>query len=130
MIAVVIIVWSGRTRRRRRQALAAMAWQNLMAATAAHPGAYLCFVERVYQRARRGTKAVIVWAGTDLRQDTWFWHFNPAAGATLLVYGSAGYGPHNHNPAVFYVDVGGVLAGAPPGAQQAWLRTQQAATRR
>lgn len=128
--AIVVVVVSSRAGRRRRKAQAANAWQALLDAAAAYPGAHLCFVERVYQHARRGTKAMIVWTATGQRQDTWFWHFRPAPGATLLVYGGSGYGPHNHNPHVFYVDEGGVLAGAPPGAQQAWAGLQRSVPRR
>ncbi|WP_033339562.1 hypothetical protein [Catenuloplanes japonicus] len=84
------------------------------------PGAHRCYVAHVYQRARRGAKVVIVWTATDARQDTWFWGYWPASGATLLIQGRNGYGPHNNNPNVFYVQPGGILAAAPPGAYRAW----------
>jgi len=97
-----------------------------MAAAHARPGAHICYVSHVYQRANRGTKAVIVWAETGWRQDAWFWYFWPAPGSTLLVFGTVGFGPHNQNPAVFYVDADGVLAAAVPGANAAWRRLQSA----
>ena len=88
----------------------------------------MCQVQQVYQRANRGTKAVIVWAESGWRQDAWFWYFWPAPGSTLLVFGAVGFGPHNQNPDVFFVDQGGVLAAAPPGAQAAWNRMRSAGT--
>ena len=88
----------------------------------------MCHVQQVYQRANRGTKAVIVWAETGWRQDAWFWYFWPAPGSTLLVLGAVGFGPHNQNPDVFFVNQGGVLAAALPGAQAAWNRLRSAGT--
>ncbi|WP_067804959.1 hypothetical protein [Actinomadura formosensis] len=65
---------------------------------------HLAYVERVYQRARTGAKAIIVWDATGTRQDAWF-HDWPgiSAGTYLLLVGTTGYGPHNHNPQVYYV---------------------------
>lgn len=125
-VSVAVALVAARSLRQQREVRAAAAWQRLLAAHQAKPWADVCYVERVYQRARRGAKAVIVWSATGLRQDAWFWQFWPAAGSTLLVMGAGGYGPHNHNPNVLYVESGGVLASAPAGAQQAWLRLQQA----
>lgn len=126
VLGVVVTVVATRSRRRHRDAQAAAAWQALLAASQTMPWAHMCHVRQVYQRARRGAKAVIVWSATGQPQDTWFWHFWPQAGSTLLVSGAAGYGPHNHNPDVLYVEYGGVLGSAPPGAQAAWHRLQQA----
>lgn len=127
--AVVEILFLGPSRRRAREAKAAAAWQALMVAVQAWPGAHMCHVLSVYQRAGSGAKAVIVWAETGRRQDAWFWRFWPAPGSTLLVYGAAGFGPHNQNPDVWYVADGGVLASAPPGAQAAWHRLRRAGNR-
>lgn len=124
--AVVASLHAGRSRRRAQDAQAAASWQALMAAAQAWHGAHMCHVLRVYQRAGRGTKAVIIWTETGWQQDAWFWYFWPAPGSTLLVVGAVGFGPHNRNPAVFYVEDGGVLAAAPPGAQAAWQRRQAA----
>lgn len=65
---------------------------------------HLAFVERVYQRARTGAKAIIVWDATGNRQDAWFHDWpNIPAGTYLLLVGTTGYGPHNHNLRVYYV---------------------------
>ena len=122
-----IIVLGARSARRGRDARAAAAWQNLLAVAHARPDAHVCRVSHVYQRAHRGSKAVILWAASGRRQDTWFWYFSPAAGSTLLISGVVGFGPHNQNPNVFYVESGGVLMSAPPGAEAAWRRFQRAA---
>ncbi|WP_106402879.1 hypothetical protein [Actinocorallia populi] len=72
---------------------------------------HLAVVDRVYQRARRGAKAIIIWDATGVEQDAWFhdWSDVPA-GAYLMLAGSVGYGPHNHNPSVYYVTRRQVLA--------------------
>ncbi|MEV6344965.1 hypothetical protein [Actinoplanes sp. NPDC051851] len=123
---VAVIVRGTRSANRKRDARAAAAWQTLVLAAHHRPGTHICYVVHVYQSARRGTKAVIAWADTGARQDAWFWYFWPAAGSALLVIGAVGFGPHNRDPAVFFVDSGGVLALAPPGAQAAWHRLQAA----
>ncbi|MEU4827123.1 hypothetical protein AB0H37_35090 [Actinomadura sp. NPDC023710] len=71
---------------------------------------HLAYVERVYQRASTGAKAIIVWDATGNRQDAWFhdWPGIPT-GTYLLLAGTTGYGPHNHNPRVYYVRPGQVL---------------------
>jgi len=123
--SAIAIAWIAiRSQRQHREAQAAAAWQGLQAAAQAAPEAHLCHVEQVYQRARRGSKAVIIWHATGQRQDTWFWYFLAEPGSTLLVSGATAYGPHNHNPYVLYVENGGVLASAPPGAEAAWYRLQ------
>lgn len=119
-LAILAAILSTKGSRRRHREQAAAAWQQLLVIEQQSPGAHRCHVAHVYQRARRGAKVVIVWTATGTRQDTWFWGFWPAPGSTLLVRGASGYGPHNHNPSVFYVEPGGVLAGAPPGAYHAW----------
>lgn len=76
----------------------------------------------VYQRARRGSKAVIVWQATGVRHDTWFWGWHPPPGAFLLLEGSRGYGPHNRNPNVLYVQPDQVHAVVDASAPAAWQR--------
>ncbi|WP_242895454.1 spliceosome-associated CWC15 family protein [Actinomadura litoris] len=71
---------------------------------------HLARVEQVYQRARTGAKAIIVWDANGTSQDAWFhdWPGIPT-GAYLLLAGTTGYGPHNHNPNVYYVHPDQVL---------------------
>ncbi|MDA2810718.1 hypothetical protein O4J56_08740 [Nocardiopsis sp. RSe5-2] len=78
-------------------------WSRFQRARAAHPDARVFEVVEVYQNARSGTKAIIEWHGTQGRQDAWFDGFFLPPGALALVTGRTGYGPHNDDPAVFYV---------------------------
>jgi hypothetical protein len=106
---------------RRRAALAAQ-WEHLvrMRADPRSRGADLVQVLRVYQRADRGSKAVVAWAASNAQQDAWFWFWAVPAGAHVLVRTTTGYGPHNRNPNVLYVQQEDVLAWAPAGAKTAW----------
>jgi hypothetical protein len=83
------------------------------------PGSGLVQVVSTYQRARRGTKAVVMWLESGYRQDSWFALNWPKPGATLLVQGSTGWGPHNRNPEVFYVKPNQILYWMPPGSLRA-----------
>ncbi|WP_194918223.1 hypothetical protein [Catenulispora rubra] len=66
-------------------------------------------MKQVYQRARTGTKAIVVWQETGQRQDTWFEGTWPRQGTRLYVRGKVGYGPHNHNPSVLYLYPGDII---------------------
>ncbi len=105
VVAVSVAGWSTwQTRRRRRLAAAraqAPAWRSR--------GYHLIRVDRVYQRARTGTKAIVVWDETGARQDTWFKDSRPSQGSYFFVRGSVGYGPHNRNPNVLYLHPGDVV---------------------
>lgn len=83
------------------------------------PDAGLIAIASVYQPARRGAKAVIVWLETGREQDAWFANSWPAAGSIALVRGSTGWGPHNNNPEVFYVQPNQILNMLPPGTPEA-----------
>ncbi|GAA4227827.1 hypothetical protein GCM10022254_16460 [Actinomadura meridiana] len=110
VVAVIVsCVWLGGTalrehsaRQAERQALRQQAVQELRLLDGRD--GHLAYVERVYQRARTGAKAIIVWDATGNRQDAWFHDWpNVPAGTYLLLAGTTGYGPHNHNPHVYYV---------------------------
>ena len=101
-------------------------WRKLQARRAlAGDGAAVAIVNRVYQRARRGTKAVIRWSETGQRQDTWFEGRRPAQGSVLLLRGSTGWGPHNRNPNTYYVYPGELLYSAPRGTIAAARRQRR-----
>lgn len=110
LVAVIVsLVWLGGRALRghsARQAERRALWQQAVQELRLRDGrdGHLAFVERVYQRARTGAKAIIVWDATGNRQDAWFhdWPSIPA-GTYLLLVGTTGYGPHNHNPRVYYV---------------------------
>ncbi|MET8758263.1 hypothetical protein [Lentzea sp. NPDC004782] len=122
---VFIAILLGRYQKRRQESRDEL-WfrhrQHMTALCASSPGAELASVVQVYQRARRGTKAVIVWQKTGVSQDSWFQNMSPTPGDLLLLRGSSGWGPHNHNPNVFYVMPGQVLSAMSPSAQEAAAR--------
>ncbi|MFC1408457.1 hypothetical protein ACEZCY_04080 [Streptacidiphilus sp. N1-12] len=119
LVAMAISLRNGA--RRRRAALAAQ-WEHLvrMRADPRSRGAELVRVVRVYQRAARGSKALVAWATGGAQQDAWFWFWAVPVGAHVLVRSTIGYGPHNRNPSVLYVRQEDVLAWAPAGAMTAW----------
>jgi len=121
---LVALIWRIATDRRRRHRLAAQ-WDSLLNVAHENPDARLCAVARVYQHARTGTKAWVVWLDSGDQQDAWFAGMRVHADNTLLVHGESGYGPHNNDPNVFYTDSYNVLACVPSAAQRAWADAQQ-----
>ncbi|MEU3549936.1 hypothetical protein [Streptomyces longwoodensis] len=115
LVVAVIVALQVRSRRKRMATLAAQ-WQAFQQHRNAGRGDLLQ-ITRVYQRGRRGWKAVVTWCDTGRQQDVWFWNWHVPAGAHLLVNASSGYGPHSHNPNVLY---------AQPGQVQAWVPAQAA----
>ncbi|WP_369354800.1 hypothetical protein [Streptomyces sp. cg2] len=115
-LAITIIVASRLHSRRRRNAVLAAQWHSLQQRRSTGDG-HLLQVTQVYQRARRGSKAVVTWCDTGLRQDAWFWNWHVPPGAYLLVNAGSGYGPHSHNPNVLYVH---------PTQVQTWVPAQAA----
>jgi len=91
---------------------------------------YLIRVIHVYQVARRGTKCIVEHPD-GVRQDAWFWSFNPKQGCVFMVRASNAYGPHHHryqdryksNAHVMYVGSqvtgAGVVGGIPAAAWKA-----------
>jgi hypothetical protein len=53
---------------------------------------------------------VVIWRETGFAQDTWFWSMRVRRGARYFVRGSIGYGPHNNNPHVLYLQPSEVWA--------------------
>jgi hypothetical protein len=133
---VLLIVLPIRARSRKRDADLAAQWEWIKSEASSRRG-YLAFVRVVYQRARTGTKALIVWDGVTWDQDTWFKGRDQRVGVFVLVQGRSGWGPHNRNPNVFYVASGGFLAevsGDAPAAhrrhhERRATRDKRAATR-
>ncbi|MFH9351154.1 hypothetical protein [Kitasatospora sp. NPDC017646] len=118
LVALAIVAVRRRSNHRRDAQLAAQ-WDTLQRQRATGTG-HLLHVTQVYQRARRGSKAVITWCDTGLQQDAWFWNWHVPPGAYLLVSASSGYGPHSHNPHVLYVH---------PSQVQTWVPAQAAQQR-
>jgi len=117
---VTILIVAARFQRRqqeRRDELSYRRWQQMNIMRERSPGAELVVVDQVYQRARRGCKAVIVWQRSGIAQDSWFEGMHLLPGDLLLVRGSSGWGPHNNNPNVFYVGRGQVLSVLPRSVQ-------------
>jgi hypothetical protein len=88
----------------------------------ASPEAELAEVAQVYQRAKSGTKAAIVWQRTGIQQDSWFEDMNLDPGDLLLLRGGPGWGPDVSSPNVFYVAPGQVLSSMTVEAQEAAAR--------
>lgn len=122
-LIVAVTIATVRSRRKRTAALAAQ-WQAFQQHRSSGPG-QLLQVARVYQRGRRGSKAVVTWCDTGRQQDAWFWNWHVPAGAYLLVNASSGYGPHSHNPNVLYVQPNQVRAWVPGQAARAAQRISQ-----
>lgn len=112
----------GRGRRRRA---AAAQWEAFRDAAVRQAGqnVHIACVESIYQRARTGDKAWIIWQSTGARQDTWFHGGTPCpAGMYVLLGGSVGFGPHNNNPRVLYVSPSDVRGTASAKALKEWQR--------
>lgn len=120
LVAAATVPLAVRSRRRRSAALMAQ-WQVFQQHRSAGHGQILQ-VMQVYQRGRRGSKAVVIWCDTGRRQDAWFWDWHVPPGAYLIVDATSGYGPHNHNPNVLYVQPGQVRAWMPGQAARAAQR--------
>ncbi|MFF3693223.1 hypothetical protein [Streptomyces sp. NPDC002221] len=123
LVVAVTIALTVRSRRKRTAALAAQ-WQAFQQHRSSGQGQPLQ-VTRVYQRGRRGSKAVVTWCDTGWQQDAWFWNWHVPVGAYLLVNASSGYGPHSRNPNVLYVQPGQVRAWVPGQAARAAQRISQ-----
>jgi len=111
-------------RRNARKDLAAR-WERISQQREAlrSQGFYLVQAVHVYQRARAGgSKAWVTWCDTGARQDTWFDDWYAPQGAFILMKGRGGYGPHNRNPQVLYVNQ--VADWVPAHAPQAWQKHQ------
>lgn len=118
--ALALIIISRRSRRIERDRRLAELW-DWMQQQDGVPGQGLARVVRVYQRARRGSKAIIEWADKS-RQDAWFYTWYPSQGSYVVIVGRVGYGPHNGDPNVVYVDQNGVIGSAPAETPAAWRR--------
>ncbi|WP_406527591.1 hypothetical protein [Streptomyces sp. I8-5] len=108
-----------------RRAAAAQQWAALRTAAAqqAHRGVRIALIHSIYQRASAGDKAWIIWQETGVRQDTWFHGGVPCStGTFVLLGGSVGYGPHNNNPRVLYVNPADVLGTASAKSLKAWRK--------
>lgn len=114
-----------RRKKSRQEAAAAQQWERLHASLRQlGPNFHIVQVAEIYQRAKNGSKAYVIWTETGAKQDTWFEGWVPQPGSFLLVRGSVGYGPHNNNPTVLYIGSGGVHSTAAPNAWSAWQRQQ------
>ena len=97
------MVWNWlRSRRRAADERAAELLEELRAAARSTPHEYVVYVTSVYQRARRGTKAMVEVEGVGTR-DAWFWRSTVTPGQMLLVSAHRNWGAHSHRRDVFYV---------------------------
>ncbi|MEU6850325.1 hypothetical protein ABZ901_10395 [Actinacidiphila alni] len=128
--ALVLHLRSRTRRRQLEQERLAASWEALIRErdSARSEGAHLVQVLSVYQRAQRGSKAVVRWCDTGATQDAWFWGRHVPPGAYLLLRGHTAFGPHNHNPDVLYVHPHEVLRQLPAHAPAAWRSHNQPRT--
>ncbi|WP_394614893.1 hypothetical protein JNUCC0626_34350 [Lentzea sp. JNUCC 0626] len=108
-----------KNRQRRQDELWFKYRQHMDELREASPTAELARVAQVYQRAKSGTKAEIVWERTGVAQDSWFEGANPSPGDLLLLRGGPGWGPDVSSPNVFYIAPGQVLSSMTVDAQAA-----------
>lgn len=106
-----------KNRKARQDALWSGYRQHMDELREASPTAELARVAQVYQRAKSGTKAAIVWERTEVAQDSWFEGMNPSPGDLLLLRGGPGWGPDTSSPNVFYIAPGQVLSSMTVEAQ-------------
>ena len=123
-------VWATRARSRARALDRAVArgarsrrWAAILGGSKAGYGR-IAQVVTVYQNARRGTKAILVWDGTGRRQDAWFEYMRVEPGQWLLLEGSDGYGWH-HRTDCHYVSPGQLLVTAADSAPDCYRRDQR-----
>lgn len=126
--AIVVLLVRGLARDApRREADLAQRWAAALARSSDGSGARLVYVQSRYQNVRRGSKAVVYWQPSGLRQDAWFEGWAVPVGVYLVVQGSIGWGPQNRNPKVLYVNRRGVLDVIPGDAPDAWRRHRERA---
>lgn len=115
-------------RMHKRDARLAARWQQ--AQRLAHSGhGTLVHVNRVYQHARTGSKAYVRWPNGYV-QDTWFDRFQASGGTWMVLSGNTGYGEHNKNPKVLYVDPERIDVVLPEGALASYTRHSKRVARR
>lgn len=124
---VVLMVWAAARANRRREAELAQQWEAALTRSR-HTGTQLVYVRSRYQTARRGSKADVYNLPNGPRQDAWFRGWIVPAGVYLVVRGSTGWGPHNSNPNVLYVDRQDVLNIISGDAPDAWRRHRERAS--
>jgi hypothetical protein len=110
-VAVSVIGWfRGRRERADAEAAARLEWLRSMADP--RLGVHVVHVRSVYQRARSGTKAVIVVEGFPGTRDAWFWHSRAIAVSQVLAVSlGIGYGPHTNREGVVYIGQRGTSTG-------------------
>lgn len=86
--------------RRRRDADAWARLEEVRARVAVSHGIRLLYVVSVYQRARRGAKAIVE-TDDGRRWDAWFWHHRPQPGSAVAAAVSLGWGPHNERDVLY-----------------------------
>jgi hypothetical protein len=92
-----------KSRRLRKDAAAASALKEMRHSTKVDRGTLVVHIVRVYQIARRGTKAVVEMDSNGRTRDAWFWYARVARGQCHLISASSGYGPHTNRDNVLYV---------------------------
>ncbi|MCH9729754.1 MAG: hypothetical protein K0U84_08790 [Actinomycetia bacterium] len=91
-----------------RDAAAAHAWAEFARSATDHDLSML-YIENVYDRAYRGSKAVVslYGDGPSASNDAWFWWEHVQPGSVVAVRLSKGWGSHTRRDGVLYIGNGG-----------------------
>ncbi|MDP7703701.1 MULTISPECIES: hypothetical protein [unclassified Mycobacterium] len=87
-----------------RDAAAAQTWAGFYSYATAN-GLHMLCIEKVYQHAHRGSKAIVFIYGENAgaRRDAWFWWTQVQQGSVVAAYLSEGWGPHTNRDHVLYI---------------------------
>ncbi|AKS33509.1 hypothetical protein [Mycolicibacterium goodii] len=87
-----------------RDAAAAQSWASFHGYATAN-GLQMLYVEHVYQRAARGSKAHVSIYGdpSGNKRDAWFWWTQVQKGSVVAVRPTVGWGPHTRRDDVLYI---------------------------
>jgi hypothetical protein len=104
IVVMGFVVWLIFRPQPERDAAAAQSWAAFHQYTSGR-GWTLLYVQNVYQRAQRGSKAMVSIYGdsTGMSRDAWFWWEQVHRGSVVAVSHSQGWGPHTNRDGVLYI---------------------------
>jgi hypothetical protein len=102
-----IVAWLILRPQPQRDAAAAQAWAQFHRYATAN-GWSMLYIQNVYQRAHRGSKAMVSIYGDALgaSRDAWFWWELVQRGSVVAVNLGEGWGPHTRRDDVLYIGNG------------------------
>lgn len=105
LAVVAAVLWLIFRPQPERDAAAAQSWAAFHHYAATTNGWSLLHVHNVYQRAHRGSKALMSIYGdtTSTSRDAWFWWHHVQPGSVIAVHHNQGWGPHSQRDDVLYI---------------------------